>query len=80
MALMFSFGHVNIQWLGFLFAAIAFSVLGVLFPNWFKETANPRSHNPVKLLNECLARHQFAYFTFFAGFISPQDSIPPAST
>jgi hypothetical protein len=62
---MFSFGRTNIQWLGFLLAAITFAVLGVLFPNWFKQAANPRAHNSVKLLNECLARHQFAYFTFF---------------
>jgi len=62
---MISFEAVNIQWLFFLLAAATFSVLGVLFPNWFKELGNPRPHNGLKLFNECLARHQFGYFTFF---------------
>ena len=37
----------------------------VLFPNRYKQGVSPRSHNGVKLLNECLARHQLSYFTFF---------------
>ena|SRR6476661_6597818 len=55
----------KLQWAFFLFGTIAFSVLGVLFPNWFKELSRPRSHNEIKLLNECLARHQFGYFAYF---------------
>lgn len=55
----------SIQWLVFLFGTVTFSVLGVLFPNRYKQLANPRAHNGVKLLNECLARHQLAYFAYF---------------
>lgn len=62
---MFRFDDSNIKWLFLLLGSITFSVLGVLFPNWFKELHKPRSHNSLQLLNECLARHQLAYFTYF---------------
>jgi hypothetical protein len=62
---MFQLGAENIRWFFFLFAGILFAVLGVLFPNWFKELSTPRPHNEIKLFNECLARHQFAYFSYF---------------
>ena len=62
---MFQLGAENVWWFFFLLAGILFAVLGVLFPNWFKELSTPRPHNEIKLLNECLARHQFAYFAFF---------------
>jgi hypothetical protein len=69
----------NIQWLFFLLATVTFSIVGVLFPNWFKEVASPRAHNRLKLLNECLARSQFAYFSYFFAVAIAADFDPKHS-
>jgi|SRR5215831_7974376 len=54
------------RWAFFGFGTIGFSILGVVFPNFFKDLSKPRAHNEIKLFNECLARHQFGYFAYFS--------------
>ena len=59
-------GHAT-QWLTVLSISIILSILGTTLPNKFRQAAMliARSHNGIKLFNECLARHQLAYFTYF---------------
>jgi hypothetical protein len=37
------------------------SLLDVIALNFFLQAKEPRAHNRLKLINECLARHQLAY-------------------
>lgn len=37
------------------------SLLDVIALNFLLQSKNPRSHNKLRLINDCLARHQFAY-------------------
>jgi divalent metal cation (Fe/Co/Zn/Cd) transporter len=59
---MFSFEPENIRWAGVLLGLIASSVAGTLFSNLITVA---RAHNSPKLINDCLARHQLAYVSFY---------------
>jgi hypothetical protein len=64
--LMIAWGEQNILWVILLILSILASVAGVLFSGLFKQVSEPRAHNGTKLLNECLARLQLAFFLYFA--------------
>jgi magnesium-transporting ATPase (P-type) len=55
------------RWINTLFTSLAFSLMGIAAPNFFKQTSDSRrrSHNGVKFLNEFLARQLLLYVTFF---------------
>src|SRR6266436_9220553 len=65
-------GHA-IRWLTVLFSSIILSILGTTLPNKFRQGVSWRSHNSIKLFNECLARHQLAYFTYFLALLNSQE-------
>lgn len=44
-----------------LIVLILTSLLDVIALNFLTQAKNPRAHNRLKLINECLARHQLAY-------------------
>ncbi len=67
---MFELGITNIQWLALLGSSILASTFTVLVPNLLKQTKNPRAHNSLKLLNDCLARHQFVYVIYFVTLLT----------
>jgi hypothetical protein len=50
-----------LQALVLLALLILTSLLDVIATNFFVQAKEPRSHNRLKLINECLARHQLAY-------------------
>lgn len=56
------------KWLALLAAAVLLTTFGTTFPNRFNQYRNPRSHNGVRLFNECLARCQLAFFNYFLAF------------
>jgi len=45
------------------------NVLGILAPALLHEIEAPRNHNHEKLWNECLAKHQLVYVTFYFAVI-----------
>jgi hypothetical protein len=57
--------HKNFEWVLLLLSSVALSVYGTQVPNRLKQRGAPRSHNGLKLVNDCLARHQLSYLTFF---------------
>jgi hypothetical protein len=62
----FLWGEQNILWVLLLLASVIASVAGVLLSGFFNQAANPRPHNGTKLFNECLGKHQIAYFLYLA--------------
>lgn len=57
------------KWLILLFTTILFAVIAVVIPGLHKQSAQPRAHNALKLLNETLARSQLAFSTYFYALI-----------
>ena len=57
--------HTNFEWVLLLMISVAISVYGTQIPNRLKQRTKPRSHNALKLVNDCLARHQLSYLSFF---------------
>jgi hypothetical protein len=55
----------TIKWFALLFAALLLTSFGTTFPNRLNQQRSPRSHNGVRLFNECLARSQLAMFNYF---------------
>ncbi len=55
------------RWLVTLFTSIAFSLIGLLVPNLYRQSSEGllRAHNGIKFLNEFLARHLLGYLTYF---------------
>jgi hypothetical protein len=41
------------------------SILGVITPNFYKQSRLARPHNKEKLVNECLASHQLVYVSYY---------------
>lgn len=70
---MAAFDAATISWLIVLAGAIIVSLLSVLIPNRYHQGRNPRTHNGIKLLNECLARHQLVYLTYFLALVMTAD-------
>ena len=56
-----NFSDPALEVLFVLAVLILTSIMDVVVLNFFVEAGDPRSHNKVKLVNECLARHQLAY-------------------
>lgn len=50
---------------GLLSMLVLTSLLDVIAGNYFTESAAPRSHNKLKLINEALARQQLAYIIWY---------------
>ena len=66
---MAAFDEATIRWLTVLGGAVVVSLLSVLVPNRYHQGRNPRTHNGIKLLNECLVRHQLVYLTYFLALV-----------
>lgn len=76
---MAAFDEATIRWLTVLVGAIIVSLLSVLLPNRYQLGRKPRSHNGIKLLNECLARHQLVYLTYFLALVMTANFGPELS-
>jgi hypothetical protein len=66
----------KLRWIALLCSTITWGLVGTTGANL---VAGPkRAHNRIKLINECLARHQLSYTTFyFALFIAIKDLPDP---
>lgn len=64
------------SWLIALSTSLMFSLLGLLVPNFYKQTKKPRAHNKPKLVNEFLGRHQLIYITYFLALSLTADFLP----
>ncbi len=58
-----SFEDDNYDWASILLTLIVSSVLGVIVPNFLH--GEPRTHNGVKLINDCFGRVQLAFVSFY---------------
>lgn len=58
-----SFEINNFDWATVFFMLIGTSILSIIVPNAVSK--NLRTHNVLKLVNECLARQQLAYIIFY---------------
>jgi hypothetical protein len=76
---MAAFDEATISWLTVLVGTIIVSLLSVLLPNRYQQGQKPRSHNGIKLLNECLARHQLVYLTYFLALVMTANFGPELS-
>ena len=66
-----------ISWAAVLVNLIIMSVLGHLAPTMVSQANRPRrSHNPEKIWNDCLARHQLAYVSFYFTLMVRQGQHP----
>ncbi len=63
MPLFDSFKDENFDWVSVLLLLIGSSVVSVMAPNFMNR--NPRTHNLLRLINECTARVQLAYISFY---------------
>jgi hypothetical protein len=54
-----------VYWLSILATSILSAIIGTVVPSIIKQASAPRNHNYVRLCNECIARHQFAYVPYF---------------
>lgn len=62
---MFSFKLDNLYWIVLLLTLVLMAVLGVITPNFYKQSRIERPHNKEKLVNECLASHQLVYISYY---------------
>lgn len=62
---MLSFKLDNLYWIVLLLTLALMSILGVITPNFYKQSRVERSHNKHKLVNECLASHQLIYISYY---------------
>jgi len=53
------------KWLALLTASLMLTTFGTTLPNRFKQLRSPRSHNGLRLFNECLAHSHLALFNYF---------------
>src|SRR5713101_508870 len=58
-----SFQDDNSDWASILLMLVVSSVVGVVVPNFLHK--EPRPHNAIQLINDCLGRVQLAFVSFY---------------
>ncbi|MGH9843736.1 MAG: hypothetical protein ACREEM_33790 [Blastocatellia bacterium] len=64
-----AFEPENFSWASVLVLSIGVSLFGSIVSNSISELRKSRPHNQVKLLNECLYRHQLSYITYYGTMV-----------
>jgi len=64
----------NLRWIALLASTITWGLVGTTGANLV--AGQKRSHNRVKLINECLARHQLSYTTFYFSLVIAIKELP----